>query len=98
MRILIDADRFFKAVRSLEEDIKTNVSKLSGIVKEEIAVRTPIKTGRARRGWQDRQNQVENRVPYIGRLEEGYSKQARNGFVKQGISAAVKKFNKGENK
>jgi hypothetical protein len=32
---------------------------------------------------------MTNNVPYIGRLEEGYSKQAPNGMLKQAISAAI---------
>jgi hypothetical protein len=64
-------------------------------VKTEVAGRTPIDTGRARRGWQQRNiNTVENKVPYIGRLEKGYSRQAPSGFVRQGVSAAIGKINK----
>lgn len=59
-------------------------------VRQEVASRTPILTGRARRGWQQRSQQmVENTVPYIERLEKGYSRQAPNGFVKQGVRAAI---------
>jgi hypothetical protein len=65
------------------------VSALVPEIKSQIARRTPIKTGKARRGWQSRQSAVENKVPYIGKLEGGYSRQAPNGFVRQGISAAI---------
>lgn len=72
------------------------VNNLMSEVKTQVAGRTPIDTGRARRGWQQRSKQVvENDVPYINRLEKGYSRQAPNGFVRQGITAAVKKLNKG---
>jgi hypothetical protein len=59
--------------------------------RRQVIPRTPIDTGQARRGWQTRQNSVENRVPYIERLERGWSKQAPTGFVNQAISATIDK-------
>lgn len=63
-------------------------------VQDQIKRRTPIKTGQARRGWQTRQSTIENKVPYIERLEKGYSRQAPNGFVRQGITAAINNIGK----
>jgi hypothetical protein len=75
------------------------VNELMTEVKTQVSGRTPIDTGRARRGWQQRSTKVvENSVPYIEKLERGYSRQAPKGFVRQGITAAVKKFNKGTTK
>lgn len=65
------------------------VKRLVPEIQSQIQRRTPIKTGNARRGWQTRQSTVENKVPYIERLERGYSRQAPNGFVRQGIMAAI---------
>ena len=60
--------------------------------------RTPIDTGRARRGWQQRQTGtqkiLDNQVPYIERLERGWSKQAPNGFVNQAIQATITSANR----
>lgn len=62
--------------------------------KRQVVPRTPIDKGRARAGWQQRQagtqQIVENRVPYIERLEGGYSRQAPKGFVNQAIAATMK--------
>jgi hypothetical protein len=72
------------------------INNLMSEVKTQVSGRTPIDTGRARRGWQQRtQKVVENSVPYIERLERGYSRQAPNGFVRQGVKAAINKTNKG---
>lgn len=61
----------------------------------EIKKRTPIDTGRARRGWQQRgAKTLRNDVPYIERLEGGYSRQAPRGFTKQAIRAATNKVNR----
>ena len=53
--------------------------------------KTPYKSGRASRGWNKKNNTVKNAVPYIDRLESGYSKtQAPRGFVKQSINKTIK--------
>jgi hypothetical protein len=81
---------------STQKAIKNITDNLMSEVRTQVSGRTPIDTGRARRGWQQRSvKSVENTVPYISKLEKGYSRQAPNGFVRQGISAAVGKFNKG---
>ena len=50
---------------------------------------TPIRLGRARRGWKKSKNNkgytVSNRVPYINKLDQGSSKQAPQGIVKPTI-------------
>lgn len=81
-------------LRKVVDDTKKEV--LDTLVTE-IKPRTPIDTGNARRGWTKRRDTVRNDVPYIERLEGGYSKQAPRGFTKQAINATVRKFNKGTN-
>lgn len=55
--------------------------------------KTPYKSGRASSGWNKKsKDTVENKVPYISRLEAGYSKQqAPKGFVKQSINKTIRK-------
>lgn len=55
--------------------------------------KTPYKSGRASSGWNKKSNDtVQNTVPYISRLEAGYSKkQAPRGFVKQSINKTIRK-------
>jgi hypothetical protein len=96
MRLLVSAASLVKAVKGLTEDIQKSNAALVESVRTEIAARTPIKTGQARRGWKTRQDTVENRVPYIGKLESGSSRQARQGFVRQGIQAALTKQQRGK--
>lgn len=82
-----------ETVAELEQKIDRFISAAADELKSQLVPRTPIDTGRARRGWQLRQGaystSVENRVPYIGVLEKGRSKQAPNGFVRQSVSATV---------
>lgn len=47
--------------------------------------KTPIRLGKARRGWKKRKTNrgtvIENRVLYIDQLEQGSSRQAPRGIV-----------------
>ncbi len=43
---------------------------------------TPIDTGNARRRTKLQNETIEARYPYAQRLDEGWSKQAKNGMVK----------------
>jgi len=78
--------------KMLKKAISDEIRELTSTLQEEIKQRTPIDTGRARRGWQQRQDGgVVNRVPYIGALEQGRSRQAPAGFVKQSVTATINK-------
>jgi len=55
--------------------------------------KTPYKLGTASAGWKKKgKDTLRNTVPYISRLEDGYSKeQAPKGFVKQAINKTIRK-------
>tara|TARA_R110000782_G_C14520564_1_gene381055 strand:+ start:123 stop:416 length:294 start_codon:yes stop_codon:yes gene_type:complete len=73
-----------ETLRFLGKSVTQNVAQVASIYEEEARKATPIKSGRARRNWTKTVNSqgfdVSNNVPYIGRLEEGYSKQAPKGI------------------
>jgi hypothetical protein len=96
VRITFRADNI---VKEFEPLVKKELDFLQNTYQTEVKKRTPIDKGRARRGWnkrsQGRDRIVENKVPYIERLEGGYSKQAPRGFVKQALRATI---NKGKTK
>jgi len=69
--------------RELDQTVRQISQEYFGLVKD----KTPVRTGRAKRGWRlKKQRQfvynVNNRVPYIGRLDEGSSKQAPRGMTR----------------
>jgi len=84
--------------KDLEPLIEKELTALQNTYETEVKKRTPIDTGRARRGWQKRtqggSKQVRNEVPYIERLEDGYSKQAPRGFVNQALKATINQRNR----
>lgn len=80
-----------KAKAMLKKVVDDELDALSTTLASEIRKRTPIDTGRARSGWQKRKDEVRNEVPYIRRLENGYSSQARRGFTQQAVTATVNK-------
>lgn len=77
--------------RVLKTVIDDEIEALGEEYKSQVRRRTPIDTGRARRGWQTRTKEIRNEVPYIRRLENGYSQQAPRGFVNQAVSATINK-------
>ena len=71
-------------------------------LRDEIVRRTPVDTGKARRGWRvvelaGGNIRVSNRVDYVQYLEDGSSKQAPRGFQSQSITAARAFMREGRN-
>jgi hypothetical protein len=62
-----------------------------GVLKTDLVRQTPRRSGRAARGWKQDKNSVSNDVPYIGRLDRGYSNQKPRGFTKQSIRKTIRK-------
>lgn len=90
MKITVDLLGDQQVLSELAAEIDQFQSAVTAELKRQLVPRTPIDSGRARRGWTERQGKsVENRVPYIERLEQGYSRQAPRGFVNQSIQATV---------
>ena len=68
-------------------NIEGLVSYVSKEILDRVQLRTPVKSGRARDGWElvqtsETEITINNNVPYIGLLEEGNSTQAPNGMVR----------------
>ena len=71
--------------RELDRSLKQTLAELADEVLVDARANTPIKSGNARRNWtkkvMDNNFEVENRVPYIERLEAGASRQAPKGII-----------------
>lgn len=85
-----------KVGEEIEKIVKKEIEFLADTYQSEVKKRTPIDTGRARRGWSKRSatgnnKEIRNKIPYIERLEGGYSKQAPRGFVNQSITSTLNK-------
>jgi hypothetical protein len=89
--------------QELAKDISRDLGRLTAELIKNLRAATPYRTGRAQQGWTatrgvgvDNYNTVitQNTVPYIGRLNEGSSKQAKAGFVQATIEAVTKGKNK----
>jgi hypothetical protein len=66
---------------------KDRADKLAFDIVGDLLAETPVDTGQAKNGWtMDDSGDVitiENRIPYIERLNQGHSKQAPAGFVEE---------------
>ncbi len=95
MKVVIDLIGSENVLADLQKEVDQFSQFVATTFKSQVVPRTPIDTGRARRGWQQRQmgrqQIIENQVPYIERLERGYSRQAPRGFVKQAMTATINK-------
>ena len=71
--------------RELDRALADAIDEIADEVFVDIRANTPIKTGNARRNWTKKVTKdnfvVENRVPYIERLEAGASRQAPKGII-----------------
>ena len=71
---------------------KENAAMADSVVKKN----TPIRSGNARRNWNkkvDKQGwELSNQVPYIDRLDKGWSKQAPQGITRPSIKEIKRKM------
>jgi hypothetical protein len=71
--------------RELNRSLKQTLAELADEVLVDARANTPIKSGNARRNWTKKVTndnfEVQNKVPYIERLEAGASRQAPKGII-----------------
>lgn len=71
--------------KTLEQHVASSAQLLLDVFQNKQGKITPEKTGRARDGWSETHTKtdfkIENKVPYIGYLEQGRSKQAPRGMI-----------------
>ena len=79
------------AYADIEDSLNAVVNHFLDDFYNEVKRTTPVREGRAKRGWRQKgkyditrggsQDVIENRVPYIGILDEGSSSQAPRGMT-----------------
>lgn len=91
-----------RTIRQLKTEIDTDLSTFVNQYVAQLKATTPIRTGRARNGWQSTFRKgvagsgrsvpiARNNVPYIGVLDEGSSRQAPRGIVEPALNRTRKK-------
>lgn len=74
------------------------LKRLAADVEREVKKNTPVRTGRARAGWDTQMKETgfvtENKVPYVGYLDKPYykSKQAPQGIVGPSLNTIKGKY------
>jgi len=76
-------------LKQFNKEASKKVDRLIDKVSNDVLIvardKTPIRLGKARRGWKKRKTNrgtvIENRVLYIDQLEQGSSRQAPRGIV-----------------
>lgn len=81
---------------AVRRDVDRYIDKLTDELFTQTVIETPIDKGKARRGWRKekgfRETSIVNRVPYIGALERGHSKQAPRGITKPAITKTLRRI------
>lgn len=91
-----------KTIQQLSTDISSDLRAFANEYTHMLKTTTPIRTGRARDGWKNLFRPVQigrggtfplarNRVPYIERLDDGWSRQAPRGIVEPALRKTRKK-------
>lgn len=82
--------------RDISRALIKTVQEVATQTKNAAVSSTPVRSGNARRNWTKdttaRDFVVENRVPYIERLEQGSSKQAPRGIIGPTLDKVGKKY------
>jgi hypothetical protein len=83
-------------IKDLKGDLQKLVKKVADDVYKEAKAHTPVKSGNARRNWTEKTTKdnflVQNKVPYIERLEAGASRQAPKGIIGPTLTAIKGKY------
>lgn len=81
---------------NLKKLIDKGIERMEEDLHREVQDRTPVDTGRARKGWRRTKDGTENSVPYIGALDDGHSKQAPNGITQPALNTIVRRYRSGK--
>ena len=76
-------------VQGIGQDLEKSLTRLVKQIADDVyataKAKTPVRSGRAKNAWTEATSKnnfkVENRVPYIDRLEAGASRQAPKGII-----------------
>jgi len=99
-QISLKVVNFEREMRRIEDEIVALGNlEITGLIKygtEQLKVVTPVKTGKARKGWQSKvdltrrgkflSGTIFNQVEYIDVLNRGHSQQAPSYFIEQTLS------------
>jgi hypothetical protein len=87
-----------QSIKSLEGSVKKEFWALGDFADKSVRKYTAVDTGYARASWNlDKYNNgftLSNNAPYIGRLDEGWSKQHPRGFTEPTLNAIKRRKRK----
>ena len=100
MKVSLEVVNFEEELKRIEREVNMlanpQIKKLVEIGTQQPKVVTPVDTGKARSGWDNRMvlslrgelmsATIFNPVEYIGRLNRGHSQQAPSYFIEQTLS------------
>ena len=83
-------------INNLEKELEKLVKDVANDTYAFAKANTPVRSGNARKNWTEKTSksnfEVKNNVPYIERLDKGYSRKAPNGITMPTISQIKGKY------
>lgn len=90
-------------IRDLRSEVHVDMDPMARDIYLALVKDTPKRSGAASRAWTKPENIRKddysavistNNLPYIPRLNEGYSKQAPPGYIEKAVDKVVRRYNK----
>lgn len=90
-------------VKDLRAEVHKNLDPMARDIYLAIIKDTPKRSGAASRAWTRPENIrkddysaviTTNSLPYVPRLNEGYSRQAPPGYIEKAVDKVVRRYNK----
>ena len=87
-------------MRNFRREIESDINAFKSELNKQLVAGTPVRTGKARHGWEEltafrltgqTQTLIQNRLPYIGVLNAGSSRQAPRGIVDPAFDRAIRR-------
>ena len=80
--------------KSIDQAVRLIATDLHSALRNRFGKITPVRSGRARDSWRLRKKsksnfEVRSSVPYMERLEQGYSKQAPRGMTRPALREVI---------
>lgn len=85
-----------RVISGLKRDLAKQVRSISNDLFKSLKKFTPVRSGRAKNAWRKRDGNlkftIRNNVPYIGRLDDGYSNQSPKGITRPAVREVANKY------
>lgn len=96
MRFRVETGSAIRVIAGATTDVARQVRSISQDLFDAVKKKTPVRSGRAKRGWTKRASKLDftisNDVPYTPFLDAGRSKKAPKGMTRPALREVANKY------